>query len=80
MARDDEQGVFLVLDKQCTECWGNGEYDGVTCGVCEGRGRVLTSAGESVIDFIQRWLTVKPKSGELKDKETILVRKDKVDG
>ncbi|APU88939.1 hypothetical protein Rctr197k_135 [Virus Rctr197k] len=54
----------LKLDERCPDCRGNGShYDEggtVTCGVCNGRGRILTELGEELLDFCSRWLETEP--------------------
>lgn len=72
--RDKESSIPLVLDRECRECCGSGEYDGVACGECDGRGRKLTDFGEAMLDFFERWLGV----GVAQSGGYRLVRKDKV--
>ncbi len=63
MARDDETILGLKLDEQCSDCYGQGTDDrgdrDEPCEACEGRGRVLSQTGQTLLAFLERWLEVR---------------------
>lgn len=56
--------IRLDFDRECLSCDGRGGHgwprDGskyvTMCVVCDGKGYVLTDLGESLLQFINRWI------------------------
>jgi hypothetical protein len=47
--------IFDGLDEKCWQCFeGKVLATGQTCDICAGTGRLLTEAGEKLLDFIRR--------------------------
>ena len=58
---EDVEEIFSRLDGECWSCHNNPGFtpaipgEDNTCGICRGRGRVLTDAGHQLREFLHRW-------------------------
>jgi hypothetical protein len=59
----DLDDIFDGLDESCWKCFeGKVLTTNQTCDICAGTGRLLTSAGEKLLDFISRnWKRLEPQ-------------------
>lgn len=53
----------LELEKECGLCYGSGNASGVIggCPSCKGVGMRITVEGNTVLEFVMRWLDVQPR-------------------